>query len=176
MANTRFFIFIQQINFKLVRKIDFIQGSLMPRRGFAISFFCLFFGFLIGSLFGTFLNGIREFIFWDGFIIGLVVLICEIVSFCLYSTNKIDLFYFRPKIKNPRSFGRVTIAGTGSKAARGTNPSGPIFKARSLSPVTGERNVLQKNYKIPPDRAKILNYFKLGLLFGFFIDAYKVGS
>lgn len=141
--NTRFFIFIQQINFVFFRKLQFFQKK------FSISFFCLFLGFLIGNLFGTFLNGLRGFIFWDGFIISLVLLFCEFISYCLYSSDHF-LFIFGLFFK------------VESNAKQSINDSFII----NLN--------FFKNEKI--SICKILNYFKLGLLFGFFIDAYKVGS
>jgi F0F1-type ATP synthase assembly protein I len=163
-SNTRFFICIQQINCIFFRKIQFIQQK------FSICFFCLFFGFLIGSLFGTFLNGIRGFISWDGFIISLVLVFCEIISYCLYSTNNFD----QPR-KNTPTFQNIR-----------TLPIELNFFIFDLG--LKKKAPFQKKYKQTPKNqargtngffsslVKTLNYFKLGLLFGFFIDAYKVGS
>ena len=84
-----------------------------------------YFGFVIGNLFGTFLNFLRNKIFWDGVILLITILFLELINFLIY---------------NPKHFRK------------------PTFKL---------------NYR------KILIFFKnfqIGTLFGFFIDAFKVGS
>lgn len=87
-------------------------------------------GFLIGNLFGTFLNTIRSFIFWDGLIIFIILCIMELLNFILY--NKAKRFFV-------------------------------IYKKISYEP---NNQIIWKS----------LNYLKIGIMFGFFIDAFKVGS
>jgi len=121
---TRIVFFINKFSIYLKRKNSFFKEV------FSFALFTLFFGFLIGNLFGTFLNTIRSFIFWDGFIISIILFIMEFLNFLLY--NKTKRFFF-------------------------------LFQKISY----------YSNNKII---CKSLNYLKIGIMFGFFIDAFKVGS
>ena len=121
---TRIISFINQLKVYLNKKNSFFKEV------FSFALFTLFFGFLIGNLFGTFLNTIRFFLFWDGLIIFIILFIMEVLNFALY--NKTKRFFV-------------------------------IFKKISYDP----NNIIFW---------KSLNYLKIGVLFGFFIDAFKVGS
>ena len=84
---------------------------------FFILFFNQFiFSFIIGNLFGTFLNFLRNQLIWDGIILVIVLVLFEIVNFIIH------------------------------------------------------------NKYINPILAILLKNSQFGLLLGFFIDAYKVGS
>jgi len=121
---TRIVFFINQLKVYLNRKFFFFKEV------FSFALFTLFVGFLIGNLFGTFLNTIRYFIFWDGLIIFLILSIMELLNFILY--NKAKRFFV----------------------------------------------ISQKISYYPNNQIiwKSLNYLKIGIMFGFFIDAFKVGS
>ena len=121
---TRIVFFINQLKVYLNRKNSFFKEV------FSFALFTLFFGFLIGNLFGTFLNTIRSFIFWDGLIIFIILSIMELLNFILY--NKAKRFFV----------------------------------------------ISQKISYYPNNQIiwKSLNYLKIGIMFGFFIDAFKVGS
>nr|YP_010448192.1 hypothetical chloroplast RF20 [Symbiochloris sp. SG-2018]UTQ75673.1 hypothetical chloroplast RF20 [Symbiochloris sp. SG-2018] len=119
MLNTRIFEILTQMNLNIRKK------SVLFQKIFTISLICLFSGFSIGNLFGTFLNDLRNFQIWDGFIICFILLIVEIINFLNYSTSKIHVIYVVDYVKKV---------------------------------------------------SQCLNYFKIGLLFGFFVDAFKVGS
>jgi hypothetical protein len=121
---TRIVFFINQLKVYLNRKNSFFKEV------FSFALFTLFVGFLIGNLFGTFLNTIRSFIFWDGLIIFIILSIMELLNFFLYSKAK-GFFVISQKI--------------------------------SYYP---NNQIIWKN----------LNYLKIGIMFGFFIDAFKVGS
>ena len=121
---TRIVFFINQLKVYLNRRIFFFKEV------FSFALFTLFVGFLIGNLFGTFLNTIRYFIFWDGLIIFIILSIMELLNFILY--NKAKRFFV-------------------------------IFQKISYYP---NNQIIWKS----------LNYFKIGIMFGFFIDAFKVGS
>ena len=121
---TRIIFFINQLKVYLSRKNSFFKEV------FSFALFTLFFGFLIGNLFGTFLNTIRSFIFWDGLIIFIILFIIELLNFILY--NKYKRFFV-------------------------------IYQKISYYP---NNQIIWKS----------LNYLKIGILFGFFIDAFKVGS
>ncbi len=121
---TRIVFFINQLKFYLNRKFFFFKEV------FSFALFTLFVGFLIGNLFGTFLNTIRYFIFWDGLIVFIILSIMELLNFILY--NKAKRFFV----------------------------------------------ISQKISYYPNNQIiwKSLNYLKIGIMFGFFIDAFKVGS
>lgn len=88
----------------------------------------LLIGFLVGNLFGTFLNTIRKYIIWDGFIVFVLISSIELLSYAVYhNKNRSFFFIIHPWIIK-RSFW------------------------------------------------KSINFFKIGLLIGFFVDAFKVGS
>ena len=89
----------------------------------------LLIGFLIGNLFGTFLNTIRKHITWDGVIVFFLITFIEISNYNVYHNKNRPFFFFvlHPKIIK-RSFW------------------------------------------------KYFNFLKIGLLVGFFVDAFKVGS
>ena len=121
---TRIVFFINQLKVYLNRKNSFFKEV------FSFALFTLFVGFLIGNLFGTFLNTIRSFIFWDGLIIFIILSIMELLNFILYTKAK-RFFVISQKISY--------------------YPNNQIIW-------------------------KSLNYLKIGIMFGFFIDAFKVGS
>lgn len=102
---------------------------------FTFSIFFLFFGFICGNLFGTFLNFFRNFIYWDGIIILITILFIEFINFFNYTNQN----------------------------------NNKIFK---MLVYLKKLNINKKNIFF----IQILNFFKLGLLLGFFTDAFKVGS
>lgn len=111
-----------------------IQINFFEKK-FTWSIFFLFFGFICGNLFGTFLNFFRNFIYWDGIIIVITILFIEFVNFLNY-TNKYKIKILKKK-----------------------------FYLKKLN------NNIKKIFLL-----QLLNFYKLGLLLGFFTDAFKVGS
>ena len=92
----------------------------------------LLFGFLVGNVFGTFLNTLRVFFIWDVFIIFILIGVLEILNYTVYHAKKRLVFF----------------------SLLGANQS-----------VVPAEFVIQ-----------LLNFFKIGLMIGFFVDAFKVGS
>ena len=133
---TRIVFFINQLKVYLNSKFFFFKEV------FSFALFTLFVGFLIGNLFGTFLNTIRYFIFWDGLIIFIILSIMELLNFILYNKAK-RLFVISQKIS--------------------------YYPMRSQAAHTASAANNQIIWKS-------LNYLKIGIMFGFFIDAFKVGS
>lgn len=127
---TRTVLFINQLFLNLERKNSFFKEI------FSFALFTLFFGFLIGNLFGTFLNSIRSFIFWDGLIIFIILAVMEFLNFFLYKKANRFLIVFQN-----------------------------IYYS-----VCGFKKKQNKFFW------KSLNFLKIGIMFGFFIDAFKVGS
>jgi hypothetical protein len=72
------FIFIKTVFFQ------FFKTNRNFKNLFINSFLLLFIGLFCGSLFGTFLDFPRSVGFWDGFIILLVLLLCEIINLFVY--------------------------------------------------------------------------------------------
>ena len=87
-GETRLFTFFRKILISFKEKFFFFQNS------FSSSIFFLFFGFLVGNLFGTFLNAIRTFIYWDGFIVLILLFFIEIISYITYHKEGRSFFIF----------------------------------------------------------------------------------
>ena len=96
------------------------KKSLFLQKNFSSILALLLFGFLVGNVFGTFLNTLRFFFFWDVFIIFILIGLLEILNYTVYHA------------KNRLVFSKLVV--------------------------------------------QFLNFFKIGLMIGFFVDAFKVGS
>ena len=92
----------------------------------------LLLGFFIGNIFGSFLNTIRQYIFWDGFITFGIIAFMEFISYLTYRQTKLLI----------------------------SKPYKSSFKSAHINQTW----------------FKLANLFKIGLLIGFFVDAFKVGS
>lgn len=120
---------------------------------FPISLFVFFLGFMNGNLFGTILIFFRQWIIWDVMIIIITILFIEFINY-IY-------FYF-------------TLQQKKSKLN--------LNKVNKL-----KKNLIYENFYDSKFNKLIvydsfnnfirqLNFYKIGLLLGFFIDAFKVGS
>ncbi len=126
-------IFKSKLDTFVSQHIDSLRKkSLFLREKFSSLLALLLLGFLVGNVFGTFLNILRFLFFWDVFIIFLLIGLLEILNYNVY-----------------RAKNRLLFLG-----AFGTN----------------RNSVPAKN------AAQSLNFFKIGLMIGFFVDAFKVGS
>lgn len=138
-SETRLSNFFENFLISFKEKFFFFQNS------FSSSIFFLFLGFLFGNLFGTLLNGIRVFVYWDGFIVLSLIFFIEIISYISYHKEGRSFFFiwrFRASLSERRS---------------GTISANPFYHQRRFF-------------------WKFFNFFKIGLMLGFFIDAFKVGS
>ena len=151
---TRIVFFIKKSIFYIQRKNSFFKEV------FSFALFTLFFGFLIGSLFGTFLNTIRFFIFWDGFIIFIIIFFMECYNFFLYNC-------FFKKICDLSCFAKKRFPFCWNKASTLFWLAHPLFVFFPYN---------QKSFINNQMIWKVINLLKIGILFGFFIDAFKVGS
>lgn len=120
---TRFVLFLQN------KKSLFQKKTLFLKKKFLLSIFSIFFGFILGNIFGTFLNYFRNFFNLDIFIILSLLFVFETINYTNYSAQN---------LQSPFMF---------------------IF-------------IIDENKSL----LKILNYIKIGIMLGFFIDAFKVGS
>ena len=109
----------------------------------------LLLGFLVGNLFGTFLNTIRKYITWDGVIVFFIISIMEISNYNVYhNKNRPFLLTMTDQSKT-----QTKVSATKPKS---------LFYKQSLFAI--------------PTFWKFFNFFKIGLMVGFFVDAFKVGS
>ena len=141
---------------------------------YGISF--LFFGFLLGNLFGTFLSLIRMVLPWDGFIVIIILFFMELISYSRYHSQKLRFLGIWKSTIVSRDDARIVedtkddvvwnsvLSRIGCFANKKTTPGFFIFCERST----------QTSYFF--NRSRACNSFKIGFLLGFFIDAYKVGS
>lgn len=116
------------------------------RERFSYGIFFLFVGFLLGNLFGTFLPLIRLLFPWDGFIVLIILFCVELISYIRYHKQGAAFLGIWKITKNNRIEGEPP------------HHSYDFGKDKAI------------------DKWKECNYFKIGFLLGFFIDAYKVGS
>lgn len=116
---TRFFRLWNQITNQIKEKNTFLKKSFLS------NLIILLIGFIFGNLFGTFISFVRQLNIWDGIVILIIILFCEMINFIVYNNTILKR-----------------------------------FKTKSYS------------FRI----LNLLNAFKTGLLLGFFIDAFKVGS
>lgn len=105
--------------------------------------FLLLIGFLVGNLFGTFLNTIRKYITWDGIIVFFIIGIMEISNYNVYHNKTTQL-------PNNREF--ILLQ-----------------KLRLYNKRISKQSRAKTFWKF-------FNFFKIGLMVGFFVDAFKVGS
>ena len=110
---------------------------------------CSFYlGFIIGNLFGTFLDLLRNKIIWDGIILITIIFFFEFLNFIIY---------------NKKQARRSTGSDPPTTFATFEDWSGSPIKAQAPSFQNKKLFIIFKNLQI-------------GILFGFFLDAFKVGS
>jgi len=165
---TRIVLFINKFFLDLERKSSFFKEI------FSFALFTLFVGFLIGNLFGTFLNTIRSFIFWDGLIIFIILSVMEFLNFFLYRKKNRFLtvsqnIYYSETNQTSQTKSKILLRDVRQQKLR--------FLIMGQEPQSGSHakvSVLKK--KKNQFFWKSLNFLKIGIMFGFFIDAFKVGS
>ena len=172
-------------NTKLLRSLNAMKAKFQKRsqlfeENFVASTFFLFFGFMCGNLFGTFLCFFRTFIPWDGAIITFILLFVEWINYLNFAVlnkptpipsspiKKLNffsyLFQFGLIIPNCLDIVRSIFDSKTKKRTFRTQWL-RFFKSKTLF-FQRKRNEI----------IRLLNFYKLGLLLGFFIDAFKVGS
>ena len=124
----------------------------------------LLLGFLSGNLFGSILTFLRQFFVWDGLIITMLLLTGEIISYMSYNKKIYKHFLSSRRSKfcvaKPHSY-RVRVA---------------TQNLDFLLPSKGKKGSLSVNTQINLALQSYLNFFKIGVMIGFFVDAFKVGS
>lgn len=165
---------------------------------FAGGIFFLFVGFVIGNLFGTFLPSIRIFFSWDGFIVIFLLFFIEFISYIRYQRkNRFFLIlwaaehevlesgqakgYAVGQQKQPISFTKDKFPLDVEDQRRKQHPLNNEVTAAKKGKRNDNKITFTSRYPffiISTFQVgwKSFNYFKIGFLLGFFIDAYKVGS
>ena len=129
----------------------------------------LLIGFLSGNLFGTTLFFVRRFLLWDGYVIAGCLIVLETISYISYKPRRYnclqpsDLLYFDDG---------TTFTKQGSAYTKGEGRTG----ATSGDARAAAAKRVQQNYFFPPLYLKAIAFFKVGVMIGFFVDAFKVGS
>lgn len=156
--------FINTFIYKLNTKIFIFETY------FALSLFCFFLGFISGNLFGTLLIFFRQWIIWDVFIIVLTILFIELINY---------FYFYKLRLNNFKSNSRISEENNVFKTLFNTNKKHAIKHDETLdSMFVLSQESLSKQNKILNSKLtmRLINFYKLGLLLGFFIDAFKVGS
>lgn len=213
---TRLSRYFTQIFNDSKKKVLIVQSS------FSLVIFSLFFGFLIGNLFGTFLDTLRLYFLWNGFVGLFLLLLIEAINSLVYgisfSKKFDDLDYANNKkgdwfLSSASNFAGIqSMRWTFDKVDRVKDRKTGFLQKLNLSKTLEKfmnfiENVglfsfnLSPNYptvgQLPkkgfkPNTSAVisffkffkniihmertLNSFKIGLLFGFFVDSFKVGS
>ena len=125
---------------------------------FTLFLLYLFFGFFSGNLFGTLVTFLRVHFLWDGFI-GLFLIVCiETIGYFVYRGRKHQSSLFPPQL---------------IPLDRSSQFDDNLLRNQRFQLLAQPKktNNLQKATFL-----RSFNYFKIGLMLGFFIDAFKVGS
>ena len=180
--------FVSQYFGSLRKKYLFLQ------KNFPSMLALLLFGFLVGNVFGTFLNTLRFFFIWDVFIIFILIGLLEVLNYTVYNAknplNFLSPFWppSGPLREQPEpAAGACSCSASLSKKlstrsdqeqteglyVRATETGrrrGP-FRSISRTESAATRNLVPVKFVV-----QFLNFFKIGLMIGFFVDAFKVGS
>ena len=175
------------------------KKTFVFKTNFPAALFTLLLGFNTGNLFGTFLTALRLVLNWDGLIILLVLLALECVSSLIYSqpfngrngkqtdcypallscveTRVLCAFRFANKQKKRGCVGSLALDGQGNGQQWGQEGGKAIGSCAANGGGEGCGKPLPAFLVLPAASFyKGLNYFKIGLMLGLFVDAFKVGS
>ena len=151
----------------------------------------LLLGFLSGNLFGTLLSFLRQFFVWDVLIIIILLLAGEIISYISYNkkysekkTNETFPLYLWARAlsfvalrrrRTTRPF--LPFRGTERKGVTRTLPCCAVpLRTRTCDAPSGHRKKKQVEINGRHVKPFYFNFFKMGVMIGFFVDAFKVGS
>lgn len=162
-SNTKIFKLVNQFTIQSKKKLWIFQKIV------TISIFALFLGFICGNIFGTFLNFFRNFFKWDGLIIFLTILLIEFINYLTFKkiNNKEEVFnnQLKTKIDNKSNPIKNTKNLKAKMLLKPLNQQDKKKIQTNVLSIVTEYNFI-----------KVINFYKIGLLLGFFIDAFKVGS
>jgi len=148
--------------------IDITQNIFFyKKKDFSTKLFLLFLGFVIGSLFGTFLPDFPDKINSHSISILLIISIIEIINCLVYSSKKRSgiLTLNLEMLSQPLLLTKTEFFLLLYREKREQHMS-KNFKVKTKLLTENKRRYFYRN----------VNSFKLGIMLGFFIDAFKVGS
>jgi hypothetical protein len=139
------------------------------QRNFSLTVFSTLSGFLVANIFGTFLTVLRSCLGWDGFVVIGLIFFVEAINLSVYRI-------LRPSLLRSKEL-RAEERGTGVKNLEGQDSSRNRSRmgiSKTLKPLTLFLLGLsdRRSFLV----CQLINSFKLGLLLGFFVEAFKVGS
>ena len=166
---------------------------LVFKTTFSVALFTLLLGFIAGNLFTTFLGKLRSTFCepWDGLIILIVLFTLEFISFLIYSCQARVSVTKQSLAKQSNNSkirttgfvfpkrGTLSLYKTQESLKRNNSITFQLFYTTTRKP---EDNLFSSKPKVYQSNLtktlfyKSLNYFKIGLMLGLFIDAFKVGS
>ncbi len=168
---TKLSLFFKNIQDSIKKKFLFFKMY------FAKYILFLFLGFLLGNLFGSLLNIFRELLIWDGFIIILLLIIEEIISYLSYhSTKRIPFFSFHSFILLKKNLGNFFDWYSNNEKNKSSKQKKMYFLTQKLKFHFFYQKIKNYFFNKKIVLIKSLNLFKIGILLGFFVDAFKVGS
>ena len=169
---TKLFRYLAKIICNLKEKILTVQSSL------SFVLFSLFTGFLSGNLFGTFLEKFRSYLWWNGFVGLFILIVIEIINALVYGLSRREYDYFSVEAVSSRRKKRLCI----SSAPKINDKSEQYFISSNLQTYKFTNTPFLKKrpgkhwFFTTTQIKRTFNSFKIGLLFGFFVDSFKVGS
>ena len=192
---TRLSRYLGKFLYSLKDKVLNLQTSL------SFILFSLFTGFIIGNLFGTFLDTLRLYFVWNGFV-GLVLIFCiEALNSLVYGISLTKKSNFQQNnVKHSCRKNRIQNNKQSLIVNSTANQLTSILDQKSLYASNDQLGWSKKQAKSKikllnisifkrldkdfssffsnrvTDTKRALNSFKIGLLFGFFVDSFKVGS
>ena len=98
LFKTKLFRNANSIFYTLKKRILIVQNS------FSLALFSLFLGFLCGNLFGTFLDSLRIYFFWNGFVAFIILLFIEAINFFVYRIPLAEKININVSISNIQNF------------------------------------------------------------------------
>ena len=137
----------------------------VEEKSFSLVLFSALLGFLVANIFGTFLTALRDYVVWDGFIIVGLVVFVETINLSVYKVFK--SVPITPSLA--RGSQRTPSAFEDARGVLNTKESPFTLRNKSDTLLNSPR---RRNFLL----CQLLNSFKLGLLLGFFVEAFKVGS
>ncbi len=170
-------LFIKNINNIIKKKMKYFKVY------FAKYIFFLFLGFLLGNLFGSFLNIFNDLVIWNGFIILILLLSEEAISYLTYHSTKritffrlnfIDFYILKKKFSNYFIYHFNNYIKLFYRQKNNFSKKENINLYNFVKINFGK--IKQYFFCKKLFFIKSLNLFKIGILLGFFVDAFKVGS
>lgn len=176
-SNTRLFKGITKFIITIKKKF------FLTTNNFSTKLFLLFTGFLVGSLFGTFLPNFPKQINSYSIVIIAIVLTIEVINYLVYSSKK-RKFFVSTLIKNGFRFliwiKKVFFSYFQDKYLKSQLGIISTIKQKKSKRKQSFYDLKVHTILIKYNQAykfyQNLNSLKIGILLGFFIDAFKVGS